>query len=76
MACTVDDVLSRRTRSRLLGRDDSAEAAESVAELIAPELGWDRSAAQRSIDEYRALVDHERNRAELPETHLDRLLGT
>lgn len=76
MACTVDDVLSRRTRSHLLGRDDSAEAAESVAELIAPELGWDRSAAQRSIDEYRALVDHERSRAELPETHLDRLLGT
>ena len=41
MATTLDDVLSRRTRARLLGRDATAAAAESVAQLIAPELGWD-----------------------------------
>ena len=40
MARTLDDVLSRRTRARLLARDASAAAAPAVAELLAPELGW------------------------------------
>jgi len=75
MACSVDDVLSRRTRARLLGRDDSAAAAGSVAELIGAEQGWDDAAKRDSVDRYRASIDHERDRAELPETHLDRLLG-
>ncbi len=39
MALGVDDVLSRRTRARLLARDASAAAADDVAALIAPELG-------------------------------------
>ncbi len=46
MARTVDDVLSRRTRARLLARDDSAAAAAAVAALIGPQLGWD--AAERA----------------------------
>jgi glycerol-3-phosphate dehydrogenase len=46
MATTVDDVLSRRTRSRLLARDATAAAAADVAALLAPELGW--SEAERS----------------------------
>jgi glycerol-3-phosphate dehydrogenase len=41
MALTVDDVLSRRTRALLLDRRATQRAARSVAELIAPELGWD-----------------------------------
>jgi glycerol-3-phosphate dehydrogenase len=75
MATTVDDVLSRRTRSRLLARDDSAAAAEAVAELVAGELGWDAGAADGSAAAYRAATAHERDAAELPETHLDRLRG-
>ena len=75
MACTVDDVLSRRTRARLLGRDDSAAAAEAVGDLIAPEMGWDDAAASSSAEDYRRSVDHERRSAGLPETHLSRLLG-
>ena len=35
MAGSVDDVLSRRTRARLYGRDDSAAVARAVADLIA-----------------------------------------
>ena len=41
MARSVDDVLSRRTRARLLARDASGAAAPEVARLLAPELGWD-----------------------------------
>ena len=75
MARSVDDVLSRRTRARLLARDDSADAADSVAALIAEELGWDDADAAASADDYRESVAHERDAAGLPETHLDRLLG-
>src|SRR4051812_7197491 len=41
MARSVDDVLSRRTRARLLGRAATSAAAADVAALLAPELGWD-----------------------------------
>ena len=41
MARSVDDILSRRTRARLLGRDASAAAAPAVAALVAADLGWD-----------------------------------
>jgi len=74
MARSVDDVLSRRTRARLYGRDDSAAAAAAVGELIAAELGWDADAAAASAASYRDSVDHERTVAGLPETHLDALL--
>ncbi len=40
MARSVDDVLTRRTRARLLARDASAAAAPDVAALHAVELGW------------------------------------
>ncbi len=40
MAYTVDDVLSRRTRARLLARDASAAVADDVAALMGAELGW------------------------------------
>ncbi|MEX2268059.1 MAG: glycerol-3-phosphate dehydrogenase/oxidase [Acidimicrobiia bacterium] len=75
MATTVDDVLSRRTRARLLARDASAAAAGAVAELLAPELGWTADEAARQADAYRASVAHERESAGLPETALDATLG-
>ena len=75
MACSVDDVLSRRTRARLLARDASAAAAESVAAVLAPELGWDAAETQRQADAYRAGIAHERESAQLPETALDASLG-
>ena len=48
MARSVDDVLSRRTRARLLARDASGEAAQEVADLIAPVLGL--SDAEASLE--------------------------
>jgi glycerol-3-phosphate dehydrogenase len=60
MARTLDDVLSRRTRARLLARDASAAAADAVARLVAPELGWDATELDRQVSSYRALVDAER----------------
>ena len=74
MARTVDDVLSRRTRARLLARDASAEAADGVAALIGPELGWSEADQRAQADAYRAAVAHDRSGAGLPETALDALL--
>ena len=75
MATTLDDVLSRRTRARLLGRDATAAAAESVALLLAGELGWDAARVTAEVDGYRAALEHERAAAGLPETALDTTLG-
>jgi len=75
MARSVDDVLARRTRARLLARDASAEAAAEVARLIAPILGWSAEQQAASTAAYRALVDAERTAAHLPETALDAALG-
>jgi glycerol-3-phosphate dehydrogenase len=75
MATTLDDVLSRRTRARILLRDASAEAAPAVAELVAEELGWDGAEQQRQVEDYRARVDAERRAPDLPETALSASLG-
>jgi len=73
MARTVDDVLARRTRARLLARDASAVAAAEVADLMAAELGWTVAERDRQVEEYRALIDAERSVGGLPETALDAL---
>jgi glycerol-3-phosphate dehydrogenase len=75
MARTVDDVLSRRTRARLLARDASAAAAGDVAGLIAPILGLTEAEAEAQASSYRAAVELERTTAALPETALDASLG-
>jgi glycerol-3-phosphate dehydrogenase len=68
MACTVDDVLARRTRARLQARDASAAAAPDVAALLGAELGWDDAEQQAQVDAYVALVDAERAAPGLPFT--------
>jgi glycerol-3-phosphate dehydrogenase len=75
MARSVDDVLSRRTRARLLARDDSAAAAPEVAALLAPLLGWDADEARAQAERYVALVEEERAVPHLPEVALDAALG-
>jgi glycerol-3-phosphate dehydrogenase len=60
MARTLDDVLSRRTRARVLARDASLDAAPAVAELIAPELGWSDDEREREVCEYRQALAAER----------------
>lgn len=75
MATTLDDVLSRRTRARLLARDATAAAAEDVAALVAPDLGWDEAKAAAEVASFRASVGAERDAAGLPPTPVDLFAG-
>ena len=75
MARTVDDVLSRRTRARLLARDGSARAADDVARVVGDELGWSAATRRDQAAGYRRAVASEREAAELPETALDSSIG-
>ncbi|RFU37172.1 glycerol-3-phosphate dehydrogenase/oxidase [Actinomadura logoneensis] len=61
LARSVDDVLSRRTRARLFGRDASAEAAQAVGELLGAELGLTPQQIDAQVAEYRAAVAHEKS---------------
>jgi hypothetical protein len=60
MARTVDDVLSRRTRARLLARDASDAAAPDVGRLIQAELGLTDDEVATQVADYRAQLAHER----------------
>jgi glycerol-3-phosphate dehydrogenase len=73
MARTLDDVLSRRTRARLLARDASARAADEVAALLAEDLGWDAGDRAAQVQAYREDVAREREAAGLPEITGDRV---
>jgi glycerol-3-phosphate dehydrogenase len=49
MACTLDDVLSRRTRASIQRAHPTLNAASAVADLVAPAMGWDvREAADQA----------------------------
>ncbi len=52
MATTLDDVLSRRTRARILDARAACEAASDVACLIAPDLGWTDAQAHAQADAF------------------------
>jgi glycerol-3-phosphate dehydrogenase len=66
MVVDLDDVFARRTRARLLARDATAEAAESVAALVAGPLGWSAEEQARQVEAYRASVAAERTRLQSP----------
>jgi glycerol-3-phosphate dehydrogenase len=75
MAVTLDDVLSRRTRARLLNRRATADAAASVASLLAPDLGWDEAETRTQVDGFRAALAHEAASGRSPEDAIDAALG-
>jgi glycerol-3-phosphate dehydrogenase len=60
MACTLDDVLARRTRALLRDRDASADAAPAVAGLVAPLLAWSPEQTRAEADRFVALAARER----------------
>ena len=66
MAQTLDDVLSRRTRALLFARDATAEHALAVARLLAPELGWSQERVDREVATVLAIIEKERDAADLP----------
>ena len=52
MARTLDDVLSRRTRARIINRPASLASARAVAQLMANELLWDDAEVERQVANY------------------------
>jgi glycerol-3-phosphate dehydrogenase len=68
MATTLDDVLSRRTRAVLLGRDAVIDAADDVAALVGAELGWTAERRSAEVAALRAELERARAAGGLPET--------
>ncbi|MBA2608896.1 MAG: glycerol-3-phosphate dehydrogenase/oxidase [Actinobacteria bacterium] len=56
MVHTLADVLARRTRALLLDRDATLDAAQSVAELIAPELGWSETDTNAQVQAFKEMA--------------------
>ncbi|QRG79347.1 glycerol-3-phosphate dehydrogenase/oxidase [Citrobacter sp. R56] len=61
LASTVDDVLSRRIRARLMARDASASAAERVGEILQKELKLQPEQVAEQVASYRAAIKHEKS---------------
>jgi glycerol-3-phosphate dehydrogenase len=59
-ACTLADVLTRRTRLAIEQPDGGSAAAPAVAALIAPLLGWDADRQAREVAAHRAEVQRDR----------------
>jgi glycerol-3-phosphate dehydrogenase len=57
MARTVEDVLSRRTRSLLTNAQASVDVAPQVADLLADELDRDDAWARRQVRAFEDLAD-------------------
>lgn len=55
-ARTVEDFLSRRTRTLLLDAKESIKLAPKVAEIMAKELGFDAAWIQKQIQQYKDLA--------------------
>ena len=68
-ALHLDDVLTRRTRVSIQVPDRGLAAAESVAQLMGPLLGWSASTVQRELVHYRARVAAERESQTMPDDH-------
>lgn len=61
-ACTVADVLSRRTRAVLFSADQGRRAARVVAQRMGEMLRWSREEEHRQLDAYEAEIDLHRSR--------------
>lgn len=53
----LSDVLERRTRLDYETRDRGVAAADEIAALLAPELGWDAAEVKREVETYRAFIE-------------------
>jgi len=61
LACTVDDVLSRRIRARLMARDASGRAATRVGQILQAELDLSTAETMQQVASYRAAIEHEKH---------------
>ncbi len=71
MALTLEDVLSRRTRSLLLDAAATVAAAPAVAELLAGELGWSPEETAGQVGAFTALAERQRRAADPAETAVE-----
>ncbi|KAG1256423.1 hypothetical protein G6F68_009796 [Rhizopus microsporus] len=62
LAGTVEDVLSRRMRARLMARDASALAAARVGQILQSELGLAPTVITQQVNDYLAAIQHEKSR--------------
>jgi len=60
-ALHLDDILARRTRISIDTWDRGEAAAQEVADLVAPLLGWDAATVAGEVGHYRARVAAERD---------------
>jgi glycerol-3-phosphate dehydrogenase len=67
MARTLDDILSRRTRARIINRPASLASARAVAQLMASELQWDDAEVERQVANYVDLCAKEAAAGEVSE---------
>ncbi len=58
MARTVEDVLARRTRALFLNARAALAMAPAVADLMAPELGWDEVARTEQLAAFRNVASN------------------
>lgn len=57
LACTLGDLLIRRTHVAYETRDNGRAAARRIADDVAPMLGWDAAAKEREIARYDAEIE-------------------
>jgi glycerol-3-phosphate dehydrogenase len=63
-ALHLDDILTRRTRISIEVPDRGVAAAEEVAAIVAPILGWSAADVATEVDHYRRRVQAERDSQE------------
>lgn len=56
-ACTIEDVLSRRTRLAFLNKDAAGDAIPVVADIMAKELGWSKKVKKQQISAARQYLE-------------------
>lgn len=56
MACTLADILVRRTKVAFASRDHGIPAAPRIAAAVARHAGWDAAECDRQVEAYRAEV--------------------
>jgi len=68
-ALHLDDILTRRTRISIETWDRGVAAADPVARLVGPVLGWNDADIEREVQHYHARVAAERESQEQADDH-------
>jgi len=66
-ALHLDDILARRTRISVDTWDRGVAAAQEVADLVAPLLGWNADAIANEVEHYRGRVKAEIESQQMPD---------